>query len=395
MSKLTKTFVGLLCATLSVGTFGAGLAIANNIYESHYSEIVAAQDSEIDLIKDNNNELQNQLTENKELIESLQEAILDLQNQLKRDPSKTYIDDILGVYKFSSFKTTSATLILGQESGLFSGVYLLNSDFSITQIYSENYVFDNVVELANGNLMILSSANNTKILVYNITTKQITQFDTDNYDDGQLYTLSNGNIIIPGTLGIKPFYLYELATNELSAISDNGYYFFEISSDKVLVSNFRSNGISILNPETKQVVKIYEDGSYWNAFVKLDDGNVLVASSQSTANVLLINPDTNEVEIVGILSFNGWKSFHKLSNGNILITSTSAVATNSGVHLYDATSKQITKIYDFGYGWDTFEEDENGVKISASSNSSQGSIYYDFETGICEPVENATDLAVA
>ena len=95
MSKLTKTLVGLLCATITIGAFAGGLAIANNIYESHYSEIVTAQDSEIDLIKDKNNELQNQLTENKEIIESLQEAVSNLQNQLNRDPSKTYLDDII------------------------------------------------------------------------------------------------------------------------------------------------------------------------------------------------------------------------------------------------------------------------------------------------------------
>lgn len=437
MSKLTKTLVGLLCATITIGAFAGGLAIANNIYESHYSEIVTAQDSEIDLIKDKNNELQNQLTENKEIIESLQEAVSNLQNQLNRDPSKTYLDDILGVYDFTSFKTTTATLILGQESRIFSGVYLLNSDFSIIKIYSENYIFDNVVELSNGNLMILASINNRKILVYDITTKQITQFDTNrNYSDSQLYTLSNGNIIIPSVYGEAEFYLYELETNELTGISDNGYYFFEISNDKVLVSNFRSDGISILNPETKQVVEIYSEGSYWNGFVKLDDGNVLIASSQIDNSLLIYNPNLNSFTTIETITLEGWKTFYKLMDGNVLIGTSQGegfylfnATTNEvsqiydegtnwgsfyqmqngnvimschvsdivfrGIYLYNPTTNEVSKIYMTGNYWDTFVEDENGVTISSSVMTGQNPVYYDFETGTCEILEDATVLAVA
>ena len=63
MNKLTKTIIGLLCVAVPVGTFGAGLVVSNSVNDSHYTQIVEAQGSEIDSITETVATLQENLTE--------------------------------------------------------------------------------------------------------------------------------------------------------------------------------------------------------------------------------------------------------------------------------------------------------------------------------------------
>ena len=63
MNKLTKTIIGLLCVTVPIGTFGAGLTVSNSVNDTHYTQIVQAQDSEIDAITENVTKLQESLVE--------------------------------------------------------------------------------------------------------------------------------------------------------------------------------------------------------------------------------------------------------------------------------------------------------------------------------------------
>ena len=58
-----------------------------------------------------------------------------------------------------------------------------------------------------------------------------------------------------------------------------------------------------------------------------------------------------------------------------------------GILLYNSETNEVSQIYSSGSNWDTFFEDENGVTISSSVSTDQGSVYYDYATGTVTPVE--------
>ena len=63
MNGFTKTIISLLCVAVPVGTFSIGFAVSDYRNDNHYSEIVQAQESEIDKISETVSALQENLTE--------------------------------------------------------------------------------------------------------------------------------------------------------------------------------------------------------------------------------------------------------------------------------------------------------------------------------------------
>ena len=350
--------------------------------------------------------------------------------QTYRDPEKTYLEDIIGGVELNVYKMDSGLTFLSDNGYTLDGIFALNADNSVEQIYNEGKRWDIFYELSNGSIIITSRNYSSGILFYNINSNKITKI----YETGIYWTvlteLSNGNVLIKGrassedcilifdptTFQIDVFYnetmgegfelsngnilmndgekfiLYNVSTNEFKQIyTDSGYWsiYYEMSNGDVIICGNGINGQSgllLYDASTNEIMRIYNEETNWNYFYELSNGNVIITMEDTGTGgaygILLYNFNTKEVTTItssGVY----WTCIYEITNGNVLFSST----FNSGLYIYDMESKEFKSIYDLGNNWDTFVEDENGVTISSSVNTSQGKVYYDFETGTVTPIE--------
>lgn len=276
--------------------------------------------------------------------------------QTYRDPEKTYLEDIINGVEVNVYEMDSGLTFLSSTSSSFPGIYKLNADGSVEQVYNDGYGWDIFNELSNGNVLISSKSNSN--------------------DGLYLYILESNSLI-------------ELVCEEFTW---KWNFYHELPNGNVLTGpNITGGGLYLFDSQSYELIKIFDGGSGYNIFNDLDDGSVFIsASNNSKAGLLLYKISSNTVSLVIEESYY-WKYVYEIENTYAFVSSFN---DNTGLYLYDFSVNKAKKIYDSGYKWDTFVEDENGVTISSSVNVDQGKVYYDFETGTVTPIEEGDESQV-
>lgn len=300
-------------------------------------------------------------------------------------------------------KLTNGDAVISSRSSINQGILFFDySEKSVQKIYSSGYDWEIDTELPNGDVLICSKTQtqaNYGVLLINSTTQTAEALT----DTGFYYTsivLNNGDVVFGGNSTI----LYVDTTSyEATSVSLSGQwnYLIEAGDGNVLLASTMgssNSGIGRLNTSTKTATLAYSSGSSYTNMTLLSNGDVLIISTYSylseSKGVLLYSTETGEISNIYNITVH-FKFVYALKNGNALIGPSNIAASEYGLYLYDANDKSIKCIYESGQGWDTFIEDDNGVTITASRNSLDGTLYYDYSTGTCTKVTENTEALAA
>jgi len=103
--------------------------------------------------------------------------------------------------------------------------------------------------------------------------------------DGYLFCLNGSGTIVKTDFNLKK-------KGEIGALSPR--FVHQISSTKAYVSDFFSNEIAILNPSTMATTGSVDTGAWTEKMIRV--GDKVWAVDKSNDRILIINPDTDEIE---------------------------------------------------------------------------------------------------
>ena len=314
--------------------------------------------------------------------------------QIYRDPEKTYLEDVFNGYNVNIVKIDDQIFLSSDSSDLL-GLYKLNSDGSVTQIYNSGYGWEYFYKVKNGNIIISGQSSECGVLIYDVNLGNVYLSYESGRGWGNFFETIDGNVLItnaknlPTNRSAEGLLLYDIQTNSISQVIDTGCAwknFFGLSNGNVLVGNGSSaekSGLVLYDINTRTATQIYFSGYYWEYFFEFSNGNVLIVSSNSSdSKLLLFNTFTNEISSID--SESSYSIAYQIKNDNVILSGRRS--SHVGLYIYDYNSNIVDVLYNDGYYWDTFVPDENGVTISSSVNTAQGSLYYDYSTGSVTPV---------
>ncbi len=315
--------------------------------------------------------------------------------QIYRDPEKTYLEDVFNGYNVNIVKIDDQIFLSSDSSDLL-GLYKLNSDGSVTQIYNSGYDWEYFYKVKNGNIIISGQSSECGVLIYDVNLGNVYLSYESGRGWGNFFETIDGNVLItnaknlPTNRSAEGLLLYDIQTNSISQVIDTGCAwknFFGLSNGNVLVGNGSSaekSGLVLYDINTRTATQIYFSGYYWEYFFEFSNGNVLIVSSNSSdSKLLLFNTFTNEISSID--SESSYSIAYQIKNDNVILSGRRS--SHVGLYIYDYNSNIVDVLYNDGYYWDTFVPDENGVTISSSVNADQGKVYYDFTTGSITPIE--------
>lgn len=323
----------------------------------------------------------------------------------------TYVHVIGGVYLFSSSSTSNSGIVLHNPStNETAKVYASGSSYSkfekvgnncviagstsygvllfdgetktISQIETKAYV--NI--FAMGNICFLAGASSSAlgVLIYDNETKTISTA----YETGYNYTkfaLTKDNCLISGGLSTTGILLYDSDTKTISLLHSGNQWniFHDVEDGNYLISRAVSGNIGVLlyDSSTKTISRIAENCTWFSQCYKLASGEYLLTSNHAdTRDAILYNPVDKTAKTIGV-SIHNLKVVYDMG-GDCFLTASSA-----GIYLYDIDEEDFDTLFPAGYSYDTFEETDSQVLISASDK--EDSIYtleYDKATKTAEPV---------
>lgn len=301
-----------------------------------------------------------------------------------RDPEKTYLEDIINGVDLNVLKIDNELTFLSGNNFALYGIYKLNKDNSVEQVYSEGIRWDLFFKLSSGSVIITSGNYSSGILFYNINSNTVTQI----YETGLYWStfleLSSGNVLISGSsISEDCILIFNPTTFQIDVFYNEAMpYLFELSNGNILMTD--TEKFILFNSTTNEFKQIYTTTNVWNIFYEMSSGDVLISGTgiNGQEGLLLYDSSTNEISRIYDRSFS-LKYFYELSNGNVLISGDASFE----LLLYDVITNEVAEVYSSGRVWDTFVPDENGVTISSSTYPDQGSVYYDYATGSVTPVE--------
>ena len=260
------------------------------------------------------------------------------------------------------------------------GIWLYNIHLNqLTQIHNTGYNFKYFQQLTDTVWMISSATYTDGVYKYDEINDTIIQIYNRGYEwtywhkvtDTKWLASSDGNFA-------TGMWVYHLNTDTFVKLlsTDSTYrvkseYVYKLSNEIWLYSSgaSASHGLYQYNTVTDEVIKLTNYGGYCDLFIKVNNKYMLCSSSTNSTYLLqydlLNNTATQLSESVSV-----YKYIRKITEVKWLITSTENRTATNGIHLYNAESGELTRIYTEGYGLGVVAIIENKVLLSTLAYSS-------------------------
>lgn len=283
---------------------------------------------------------------------------------------------------FSKFEKVGNNCVIAGSTSY--GVLLFDGETkTISQIETKAYV--NI--FAMGNICFLAGASSSAlgVLIYDNETKTVSTA----YETGYNYTqfaLTKDDCLITGGLSTSGVLLYDGSTKTISLLQSSSQWniLHDVGDGNYLISRAVSGSIGVLlyDSSTKTTSKIVEGGTWFSQCYKLASGKYLLTTNNSdTRFAILYNPVDKTAKTIPFS--NTYFSVVYDMGGDCFLASSSS----KGIWLYSIEEEQIYTLFSAGKSYDTFEETDSQVLISASDK--EKSIYtleYYKATKTAEPV---------
>lgn len=154
-------------------------------------------------------------------------------------------------------------------------------------------------------------------------------------------------------------------------------YYFQVNKDVILFSANLNIGLWEYDIKKRLFAQLLTIGNYFSNF-KIIGNDCLISGTSATIGdaqgLYLYNATSREITKIYEQSYS-WSKFNNIGN-NWYISSSST--TSSGLLLYNQNSKTITQIYSRGTQWTVWTPFEDNWLISSTSNS--GLLFYETST---------------
>ena len=378
------------------------------------NETINSLQSQISTLESDKTSLQGQITSLNDDIDEL-EAHIDylgtyidsLEEQIVEDFS-SYNDFISSDTEVKTFMLSNGCMFIVGDVNEVSGTYLYNfRDATLTKVLDDSIVLFN--EVNNNEVLLVSS---TKVYSYSISTKLTNEFTgTVSLGTGaKLFDVKNNKFIVKQKNGTSTYVLIDMTNKTFSQKNIDSASFFwdkeyqDDTGNLFMLPNDISMSASVYDVENGEIVNIKNTsngranfGAVSNIF-KVSNGDIIFSSSNSNCSGLAIwnNEDKTFIRYsyyYGDLTYN-YDQFFESSNGKVICMYTDStrkyfICYDMETHIIETNISGSSNIGSYGY--DTFEEDENGIRISQSEESLSGQAeyvyYYNFADKTLTKVE--------
>ncbi len=375
---------------------------------------ISSLQSQISTLESDKTSLQGQITSLNDDIDELESHIdylgtyIDsLEEQIVEDFS-SYNDFISSDTEVKTFMLSNGCMFIVGNVNEVSGTYLYNfRDATLTKILDDSIVLFN--EVNNNEVLLVSS---TKVYSYSISTKLTNEFTgTVSLGTGaKLFDVKNNKFIVKQKNGTSTYVLIDMTNKTFSQKNIDSASFFwdkeyqDDTGNLFMLPNDISMSASVYDVENGEIVNIKNTsngrasfGAVSNIF-KVSNGDIIFSSSNSNCSGLAIwnNEDKTFIRYsfyYGDLTYN-YDQFFESSNGKVICMYTDStrkyfICYDMETHIIETNISGSSNIGSYGY--DTFEEDENGIRISQSEESLSGQVeyvyYYNFADKTLTEVE--------
>ena len=375
---------------------------------------ISSLQSQISTLETDKTSLQNQVSELESDIDEL-EAHIDylgtyidsLEEQIVEDFS-SYNDFISSDTEVKTFMLSNGCMFIVGDVNEVSGTYLYNfRDATLTKVLDDSIVLFN--EVNNNEVLLVSS---TKVYSYSISTKLTNEFTgTVSLGTGaKLFDVKNNKFIVKQKNGTSTYVLIDMTNKTFSQKNIDSASFFwdkeyqDDTGNLFMLPNDISMSASVYDVENGEIVNIKNTSNGRAAFgavnniFKVSNGDIIFSSKNSNCPGLAIwnNEDKTFIRYsfyYGDLTYN-YDQFFESSNGKVICMYTDStrryfICYDMETHIIETNISGSSNIGSYGY--DTFEEDENGIRISQSEKSLSGQVeyvyYYNFADKTLTKVE--------
>ncbi len=275
----------------------------------------------------------------------------------------------------------------GYQNGFEDGVNYVPEDkfLDISSLNLQGEI-KSICNLSNGNKLIRlqgEDSNGLFLIDYqeNIATELYST--TDGYDT--YYELKNGNCLIATKSLASKILLFNASTKNISiACQTSGFWneFLQLDNGDVLISG-NMNGILKYKLEDNSVELINNDYRMWNKLIEINESTYLISSTLSNFGIVLYNSEDDSVNQI-YESGNNWENYEVLNNGDCLISS----SKTAGLLLYKQADKTISQIYSSGTNWKYFIPLADGNYLISTNSNSNGILCYESQLNTVSLIHN-------